>query len=64
MISKEGSKVKVDPSKDSGHMISYKLFSHPKPVGPIIKGIQGNESKNPFDLEGRVDAFQSHVLHV
>ena len=32
----EGPKVKSDHIKDSPHMFSYSLFSHPKPLGPII----------------------------
>ena len=36
---KEGSKVKSDPPKDLGHMISYRLSSHPKPLRPITREI-------------------------
>ena len=32
---KEGSKVKSETTKDSGHMISYKLSSHTKPLQTI-----------------------------
>ena len=49
----EGSKVKSDQPKDLGHVISYKLSSHPKLVGPIMNKFWGIErSMTPFDLRG------------
>ena len=39
-------KKKGERSKDSAHMISYKVSSDLKPVGAIIKEIQGIDSIN------------------
>ena len=36
---KEGPKSFLKPAKDSGHMIFYRLSSHPKPLQPIIREI-------------------------
>ena len=36
---KEGSKVNLTTSEDLQHMISYRLASHCKPLGPIIREI-------------------------
>ena len=48
--------MKLDPPKDSWHMISYKLSSHLKHIGSMIKETQGSERiNNPFDLERRVE---------
>ena len=38
--------IKSDPQKDSGYLISYKLSSHSKPEGPVIKVIKGIKSMN------------------
>ena len=34
-----GPRSNLTTSKDSQHMFSYRLFSHPKPLGPIISEI-------------------------
>ena len=35
----EGPRSNLTTLKDSQHMFSYSLFSHPKPLGPIISEI-------------------------